>query len=318
VRALFRLIPIILSLALLLGEVLIRVLVAVTGRRQIVVSDARAGWKLPSNLRNLVRASARGSYALSTDAEGHRLTSFPGQMRSAAAAPAVIIVGDSFVQGVGVDDDETFAWSLAHQVPWHVVNLGVVGYGTDQELLILDAYLQAHANSEVRDVVVLLFDNDFVDVQWNFHPYMPRSKPTFRLVGGRLQLQSYSPTNSDRLKDVSFLYSFLCNRWSSLVTVMPPEAEGGVDLAIACLEEMRRLSTARQARFHVLVHRRLEGQIVEARLWQDFLRKSGAVDITERLRAQGPDVIGYDGGHWSAAGHQLVATIVKETIDAHP
>jgi hypothetical protein len=52
-------------------------------------------------------------------------------------------------------------------------------------------------------------------------------------------------------------------------------------------------------------------------VWADFLHRSGAVDITPRLRAmKGSNPLSYDRGHWSAAGHRLVAAILKERLDA--
>ena len=63
------------------------------------------------------------------------------------------------------DDHEAFPWILAHEMPLNVVNLGVLGYGTDQELVSLEAYLEAHPALNVRDVVVFVAANDFTDVQ---------------------------------------------------------------------------------------------------------------------------------------------------------
>lgn len=51
--------------------------------------------------------------------------------------------------------------------------------------------------------------------------------------------------------------------------------------------------------------------------WADVLSRAGGIDITERLRpAGGANPICYDTHHWSVAGHQRVAAIVKEQITA--
>src|SRR5215831_727211 len=60
---------------------------------------------------------------------------------SVAATPEarkrrVLFVGDSFVFGWGVEENETFAAELARRIPdLEPVLMGVAGYGTDQELV---------------------------------------------------------------------------------------------------------------------------------------------------------------------------------------
>ena len=68
----------------------------------------------------------------------------------------------------------------------------------------------------------------------------------------------------------------------------------------------------------MLAHHHLRGvRPFSDSVWADFIRRSGATDITPSLRAmKGSDPVGYDGGHWSAAGHRLVASIVKERLEA--
>lgn len=54
----------------------------------------------------------------------------PGRIR-------VLAVGDSFTWGYGVEEEETFCRLLSKALDVEVLNLGVSGYGTDQELLSL-------------------------------------------------------------------------------------------------------------------------------------------------------------------------------------
>jgi len=52
--------------------------------------------------------------------------------------PGIIFLGDSFVWGFDVNASERFTDKLSVRLPdWNVYNLGVSGYGTDQELLLL-------------------------------------------------------------------------------------------------------------------------------------------------------------------------------------
>ena len=285
-------------------------------RAAFVVSDEQAGWALQPDLRVQLRVGDGGQYVISTDGEGHRITLRAGE-RSAAINPSVILVGDSFVQGQSVNDSETFGWILAHETSLNVVNLGVLGYGTDQELVCLRAYLEAHPALEVRDVVVLVFDNDFIDVQVGFHPALGRTKPCFRLGDGPLETGGYRRSLSDRLMDVSSLYWLINSKRALFFKDPEPLVAGGSEVVLACVEAMREITTRRGARFHLLAHRHLRGlKPFPEEVWVDFLQRSGATDITPSLRAmKADDPIGYDGGHWSAAGHRLVASLVKERLE---
>lgn len=76
--------------------------------------------------------------------------------------PTVVILGDSFVWGFDVAASERFTDKLQARHPeWNVCNLGVSGYGTDQELLLLYAYFQIYHPAAV--VLVFSSDNDFDD-----------------------------------------------------------------------------------------------------------------------------------------------------------
>jgi lysophospholipase L1-like esterase len=76
----------------------------------------------------------------------------------------ILVLGDSYVAGFEVDDDQTFSAALERQlteelgVPVQVVNAGVRGYGTDQELL----YYRERGRKLKPDLVILsIAFNDF-------------------------------------------------------------------------------------------------------------------------------------------------------------
>ncbi len=298
-----------------LAEIAVRIGVAVLERDPIIVSDARVGWALRPNLRDVVRKGNGGQHVMSTDEEGHRITRAAGE-RSRANEPTLIVVGDSYIQSLGANDPETFAWIIAHEMPVNVVNLGVLGYGTDQELLMLDAFLEAHPAANVRDIVVFVTENDFVDVQLSSH-YLGRHKPRFQVIDGRLYRGSYRLGLSDRLMDVSYLYWLVNSKIAERMRDTVYDPSRGIDVVVACLAAMREAAARRGARFHVLVHHLVEIAPLSESQWADFRRRAGATDITARLRPpDGPDPIGYDGFHWNGAGHRRVAALLKERLDA--
>jgi len=98
----------------------------------------------------------------------------------------MLVLGDSFGWGFGVEQRERFSELLENRHPdWEIINASVSGYGTDQELL----FLEEKGIAFKADVVLLLFcDNDFdsnllADDCWHFKPY-------FLVEHGRLQLHN--------------------------------------------------------------------------------------------------------------------------------
>jgi hypothetical protein len=86
----------------------------------------------------------------------------------------MLILGDSFSWGYGVEHQECFTEIIERENPeWEVINASVSGYSTDQEYL----YLKERGISFKPDVVMLLFCwNDFTDnnigsASWYFKPY---------------------------------------------------------------------------------------------------------------------------------------------------
>lgn len=69
----------------------------------------------------------------STDRNGFRNS---GVLQRAAVA----LIGDSYVEGWGVSDDETAAARLSQKIGQPVANLGTAGYGSLQELRVLERY----------------------------------------------------------------------------------------------------------------------------------------------------------------------------------
>jgi len=100
--------------------------------------------------------------------------------------PRIVMLGDSITFGYGVRDGETFSAVMETLDPrLEVVNLGVQGYGTDQELLKLEREGFAYA----PDIVVLnvCLANDLLDnasARSIYDGVYP--KPYFRLEEGRL------------------------------------------------------------------------------------------------------------------------------------
>jgi hypothetical protein len=88
-----------------------------------VRSDLENAWGLP--------ASASHPITVTRDAHGYR------NVQHAAQAD-VVLIGDSYVEGRYVSDDQTVSSFLQARLGRTVANLAVAGYGTAQELIVLE------------------------------------------------------------------------------------------------------------------------------------------------------------------------------------
>jgi hypothetical protein len=113
---------------------------------QMFVTDENVGYRLESNVREVTERPGVYRYAWTTNAQGFR-----GERAYAVPKPAggrrVLMIGDSFTFGMGVDDDEIAAVRLEGALREvcgdpgiEVVNTGVPSYGTSQELATLERY----------------------------------------------------------------------------------------------------------------------------------------------------------------------------------
>jgi GDSL-like lipase/acylhydrolase family protein len=92
----------------------------------------------------------------------------------AKTKPRILVLGDSFTYGIGVNDDETFCSILQSQLPGNeIINAGNPGKGTDYAL----KFYRTKGKQLEPDVVILVFCvNDFSDNQLNVY-YAPDLTP---------------------------------------------------------------------------------------------------------------------------------------------
>lgn len=130
--------------------------------RGYYVHSDQLGWRLKPNLNIRLISKDRASNSatqdiayLSTDAHGFRTT--PAFV---AEQPLGIVLGDSMAQGFYLTDEQTIPWQLSQMTHSNVINTGVGGYSSDQELLMLQEVI----SKKPKWVVLLFFAND---LPWN-------------------------------------------------------------------------------------------------------------------------------------------------------
>jgi len=111
--------------------------------------------------------------------------------------PGLMFLGDSFVWGYDVEAAERFTEKLQARHPdWNIYNLGVSGYGTDQEFLLLQEQFPRYRPRVV--FVVYSTETDEEDNSTNFR-YEGYYKPYCTILTNRLQIQGLPVPRSERV-----------------------------------------------------------------------------------------------------------------------
>jgi hypothetical protein len=130
-----------------------------------------------------------------TDASGSRIV--PG-----ASGPTYIqTYGDSFTEGLEVEDGRTWQAFLARATGTSILNFGVSGYGPDQALLALEANLERGLRTPV--VVLAMIEENLNRIMNSFRLFYTYPtedmflafKPVFEKVSGSYQALRFSPSD---------------------------------------------------------------------------------------------------------------------------
>ncbi len=115
------------------------------------------GWYNQKNKAAVLELKS-GKYAIQTNAMGFRGTREYDKKNNPNVIK-IIVLGDSYAFGWGVQNDETFAVKLEHQYRnLEMINLGVVGYGIDQMYL---CYKELGREFHADYVIISVFPEDF-------------------------------------------------------------------------------------------------------------------------------------------------------------
>jgi hypothetical protein len=250
----------------------------------------------------------------------------------------ILVIGDSFAWGYGVEDSERFSQLLETSMDVEVINAGVSGYSTDQELL----WLRTEGIKYDFDLVILGFTGNDIDDNNRQLVSTIYYKPRFVSDDGQLMLKNYPvPTTSAQGKPVYFLSRrsalayFLVQSYHDARTLYwkiksdPDKANSSVahagsakeafGLTIALLDEIRSIAESKKANF----------MIVATSRWWNSPSKLTYPEFIDTLQTAGFSVLDVESmagfvrgemlipndGHWNRAGHAFVADKIKDLID---
>jgi lysophospholipase L1-like esterase len=252
----------------------------------------------------------------------------------------ILVLGDSFTWGYGVEESERFSQVLEKSLNVEVINAGVSGYSTDQELL----WYRSEGIKYDSDLVILeLAGNDVGDNDHNLVSTV-YYKPRFVLEDGQLILKGYPvPETSLQGKVIYFLSQrsalayFLIQRYFDLLSLHSKLkvqtdhanlADSGKNaekepfkLTIALLEEMRSIAESKKSKF-LIVATDSWWNSTSSETYNDFidtLRSKGFLVLdVESMQGFDPEVMLIpNDGHWNQAGHRFVAKKIEALIETH-
>ena len=142
-----------------------------------MVLDKELGWLPGANyVFNGEKVDASGqtySVTFQTDNRGFRLF---GNHRE-ANKKKVLFIGDSFTHAVEVSNDKTYYGILKDTLPIEVFAFGGGGYGTLQEYMILEKYLD---DVKPDAIVLQLSSNDFINNHYELEARSARNNNGMR------------------------------------------------------------------------------------------------------------------------------------------
>ena len=235
----------------------------------------------------------------------HNSRGFRDDEHLVSTNPRMIFLGDSFVWGYDVEQSERFTEILKKRLSnWTVYNLGVSGYGTDQEYLLL----QRHYDFYKPDIVFLVFcaDNDEDDNTQNMR-YGGYYKPYFKIKEKTLELRGTPVPKSENYFFVkydiltrSYLARLILKEFYKMTNPPLLEIENPTFEIINKFYELSKTNN-----FHFLMG--IQGESPELEL---FLKGRNIPYVSLANSLKYPS----HGNHWTPQGHAIVAERINNFL----
>jgi lysophospholipase L1-like esterase len=317
-----------LFLILMVAEVVLRIAAFESFRgTSHTIEDAELTWINEVSTQTEVRG-VDFRYEIRTNSLGLR-----GTELQPSATGRILLLGDSYTFGAGVDDGETFAAQLQQIMEqrgpdgWEAVNAGVSGYGAVQSRLFA---LRIWDEVQPKIVIYTHCGNDFGDD-------LRFSKGTYRSIRNRLPGRKFLKEHSvvynltkplvlaalSRLGIYNPQIEFEAGNEGALVSALGKTWAQGRDITCAALAEMQRDAQQRDASLLVTTVGFWSGDdrvelSTDARAVIDCLEEQGIPFLDPRLafpeREEEPWNNHDSAGHFSPLGNRFFAESLYEGL----
>lgn len=307
---------------LLLAEVALRIGARALQCERGVVFDPVLGWCMLPGLEKW------GEFWSATEPGRTNEHGWRDRSRSIAKAPGerrLAALGDSFTFGQGVDAAQRFTELLERDTGWQVLNFGCCAYGPDQELLVFEHRASAFEPEAVLLTVFLGTDLDDIlhdrKAGW--------SKPWFRRRGDDLELVPPRADWTTALRTHSYLAELVLQfvERNTPAARLAPELAGTdpLPLLVAVLRRLHAAAQQRDAHLLVVLAHPCDDSLRQERHGRAdallaALQHAGidVFDTHAALAAAGDAATFLPNGHWSAAGHAIVARALSAELGKRP
>ena len=294
-----------------------------------VVLDAQRGWRAVENFRSVTtQKNVDGSTytrTLSQDKYGFRMFGDVHTQRM-----KIFVIGDSFTHALEASDDKTYYAVMGDALDAEVFAYGVIGYGTLQEYLVFDRYLD-----EVKPHLILwqFCSNDFVNNSpelegrsiWEnsgtVRPYLVDGEPQYILARKGAPLRKFA-------QHYSRLLHFVLRRVDALsVSSETVETEiarlglkhEGFTEALRVTDTLLGKLKSRAGTIPIVTFSADEKQpyldAFEALSTRHDIVFLGSVRPSLRAaEEEGAVVMAADGNHWNEAGHRVVGKTLAAAL----
>ena len=325
--------------AILLAEIAVRI----AGYRSMYAGtqffqyDPTIGWRLLPNLEGPFERPQFQSYVR---INRHGLRDRDHSYDKKPDTKRILVLGDSFVWGYGVNEEEVLTRRMEAGLPGvEVINAGATAYGTAQELLWLEREgLKYHPDL----VVLVLYKNDLYD---NMTPvYNGYHRPLMVLnEDGSLKLTGV-PCSHGSLRDMlrkwlvrhSALmgialrsnFRFLLRLDQPLFGTEPrdmrsenkdsgaPDRKYPVQLTLALVEQMRQVALGQGARLLVVAVCHHDDPCKD--VVRGLAEKNFPILALDDFKGYSPaDMVISGDEHWNSVGHAFAAKGISEFIKKH-
>ncbi|HJU04297.1 MAG TPA: SGNH/GDSL hydrolase family protein [Nitrospiraceae bacterium] len=300
-----------------------------------ITLDDELGWRATEQYReDAIVKTARGkTYEISRSQDEHGFRMF-GDVHSQKMK--ILAIGDSFTQAVHASDGKPYYAVLKKTLDAEVFAYGAGGYGTLQEYMILDRYVDL-----IKPDLVLweYCSNDFI----NNEPALERAsrfnnngmrRPYW--IDGKIQMilpaGSWERTREFANRHSRFMY-FLLSRMDRLRARFASDSvetdierqlfdHPGFRHAIQITDELMGRVRARAGAIPILAFS-CDGRSPYTEAFQSIsthhdIRFLNAGTMVREAKDRGEDVLDEDQGHWNEDGHRLVGELFAGYIKATP